>query len=141
MSSYSIRRLLWAGPVASITAVLVNLLYYALTKALGEQYLMPLDGSTSNLTPMPYLMPLLATLVPGLLATILFGLLIRFSRSPTIVFLSVCAAALILSFGGPYYLPAASLHTKILLSGMNLIGTAITTGGILLLSLKRTKIS
>lgn len=141
MSSYSIRRLLWGGPAATITAVLVNLLYYALTKAFGEHYLMPLDGSTSNLTPMPFLMPVFATLVPGLLATILFGLLIRFSRSPTIVFLSVCAAALVLSFGGPYYLPAASLQTKILLSGMNLIGTATITGGILLLSLKRTKIS
>jgi len=141
LSSYSLRRLLWAGPIATIAAVLVNLLYYALTKALGEHYLMPLDGSTSNLTPMPFLMPVIVTLVPGLLATILFGLLIRFSRSPTIVFLSVCAAALILSFGAPYYLPAASLQTKILLSGMNLIGTAIITGGILLLSFKRTKIS
>jgi hypothetical protein len=141
LSSYSLRRLLWAGPIATIAAVLVNLLYYALTKALGEHYLMPLDGRSSNLNPMPFLMPVIVTLVPGLLATILFGLLIRFSRSPTIVFLSVCAAALILSFGGPYYLPAASLQTKILLSGMNLIGTATITGGILLLSLKRTKIS
>ena len=139
MSAYSLRRLLWGGPSATIAAVLVNLLYYALTKALGEQYLIPLDGHSSNLTPMPFLMPVIVTLVPGLLATILFGLLIRFSRSPTVVFLSVCAAALILSFGGPYYLPAASLQTKILLSGMNLVGTAIISGGILLLSLRRTK--
>jgi hypothetical protein len=139
LSAYSLRRLLWGGPSATIAAVLVNLLYYALTKALGEQYLIPLDGHSSNLTPMPFLMPVIVTLVPGLLATILFGLLIRFSRSPTIVFISVCAAALILSFGGPYYLPAASLQTKILLSGMNLVGTAIISGGILLLSLRRTK--
>ena len=78
MPPYSLRRLLWAGPIATIAAVLVNLLYYTLTKALGEHYRMPLDGSTSNLAPMPFLMPVLATLVAGLMATLLFGLLIRF---------------------------------------------------------------
>ena len=38
---FSLRRLLWAGPIATIAAILANLLYYALTNALGEHYLMP----------------------------------------------------------------------------------------------------
>jgi len=70
------------------------------------------------------------------LATILFGLLIRFSRKPATVFLSVCLAALILSFGGPSYLPTASLQTKLLLSGMQVISAGIISGGILLMSHK-----
>ena len=140
MPAFSLRRLLWAGPVATIAAVLANLLFYTVTRAFGEQYIMPLDGSISNLGPMPILMPVVVTLVPGLLAAILFGLLIRFSRSPVIVFLSVCAAALLLSFGGPFYLPAATTQTKFLLSGMNVIATGFITGGILLLSHNKVKV-
>ncbi|HEX7434757.1 MAG TPA: DUF6069 family protein [Anaerolineaceae bacterium] len=134
MRPFSIRRLLWAGPLVTLLAILINLLFYAVTKAFGEQFIMPLDGSTSNLGPMPILMPVVVTLVPGLLATIFFGLLIRFSRSPVIVFLPVCVAALILSFGGPFYLPAATLATKIILTVMNVFAGVIITGGILLMS-------
>ena len=139
MRLFSIRRLLWAGPLVTLLAVLKNLLFYAVTKAFGQQYIMPLVGSSSNLGPMPILMPVVVTLVPGLLATIFFGLLIRFSRSPVIVFLSVCVAALILSFGGPFYLPAATLATKLLLCSMNLIAGVIITVGILVLSLEKTR--
>jgi Family of unknown function (DUF6069) len=141
MPSFSLRRLFWAGPLVTSAAVLVNLSYYFVSRALGEQYIMPLDGSTSNLGPMPILMPLIVTLIAGLIASILFGLLIRFSRSPLIVFISVCVTALILSFGGPFYLPAAILQTKILLSGMNLIAGVIITGGILFLTVNKIKVS
>lgn len=141
MRSFSLRRLLWAGPLATLLAVLVNLLFYGVTKALGQQYILPLDGGSSNLGPMPILMPIVVTLVPGLLATVLFGLLMRLARSPVVVFLSVCVAALILSFGGPFNLPSASLATKILLSIMNVIAGGIITAGILVLSLEKTKVS
>jgi hypothetical protein len=139
MHPFSLRRLLWAGPLATAAAVLVNLLFFSLTKALGEQYILPLDGSSTNLGPMSILMPVVVTLVPGLLATILFGLLLRFARSPVIAFLSVCVTALLLSFGGPFYLPSATLVTKLLLCSMNLIAGVIITAGILILDLNRTK--
>jgi hypothetical protein len=134
MHPYSLRRLSWAGPSATMIAILADGLYYAITKALGVQYLMPLDGSGSRIEPMPILMPILATLVTGLLATILFGLLVRFSRKARTIFLSVAFTALILSLGGPFNLPAASMLTKILLSGMQIIAAGIITGGILLMS-------
>lgn len=136
MPPYSLRRLLWGGPAATIAAILVVMLYYVVTRSLGEQYLMPLDGSTAHLGPMPILMPVVAILIPGLLATVFFGLLIRFSRKPATVFLSVCAAALILSFGGPFNLPAASMQTKLLLSGMQVIAAGVIISGILFFSHK-----
>jgi hypothetical protein len=140
MPPYSLRRLLWGGPVSTIAAILVNMLYFGVTKALGEKYLMPLDGSSSHLSPMPAIMPCVVILVTGLVATVFLGLLIRFTRRPAIVFLSVSAAALILSFGGPFNLPAASMQTKILLSGMHGIAAGIITGGILLMSHKDAKV-
>jgi hypothetical protein len=139
MSPYSLCRLPWAGSVATVAAILVNLLYYAVTKALGEQYIVPLDGNSSHPGPMPALMIVMAILISGLIASILFGLLIRFARKPVTVFLSVSVTAFILSFGGPFNLPAASIQTKILLSGMHVIAAGIISGGILLMSHKDAK--
>ena len=140
MSPYSLRRLSWAGPVATLAAILADMAYYALTKALGESYRIPLDGNSTHLGPMPLLTPILAILVPGLLASIFFGLLLRFARKPATVFLSVSITALILSFGGPFDLPAATMPTKILLSGMHVIAAGIITTGILLLSHNNSKV-
>ena len=140
MPLYSLRRLSWAGPVATLAAILADIAYYALTKALGEQYRMPLDGNSSHLGPMPVLTPILAILIAGLLASIIFGLLLRFARKPATVFLSVSVTALILSFGGPFGLPAATMQTKILLSIMHVIAAGIITAGILLMSHKNDKV-
>ena len=140
MPSYSLRRLYWAGPVATLAAILVDLAYYTLTKALGEQYRMPLDGNSSHLGPMAALTPILAILVAGLLASFFFGFLLRFARKPATVFLSVSITALILSFGGPFDLPAATLQTRVLLSGMHIIAAGIITAGILFMGHKNAKV-
>jgi hypothetical protein len=140
MPPFSLRRLLWGGPLSILVAILANLFYYAMTKALGEQYLMPLGGGSFYLSPMPILMPVIVTLIPGLVAMVLFGLLLRYARRPATIFLSVSLAALILSFGGPFNLPAATMQTKMLLSGMHIIAAVIITIGILLLSHTDAKI-
>ena len=140
MSFYSLHRLSWAGPVATLAAILADIAYYALTKALGEQYRMPLDGNSSHLGPMPITTPVLAILIAGLLASIFFGFLLRFARKPATVFLSVSITALILSFGGPFDLPSATMQTKFLVSGMHVIAAGFITGGILFMSHKNVKV-
>jgi uncharacterized membrane protein YphA (DoxX/SURF4 family) len=137
MRHFSLRRLLWAGPLATILAVVAVLVYYSITKAFGENYLMPLTSDATLLHPMPPAMPLVAVLIVGMLASLFFGLLVRFSRAPAIVFLSVAIAAVVLSFGGSLYLPASALHTKILLNGMNILAGVTIAGGILLFSRER----
>jgi len=101
---------------------------------------MPLDGNSSHLDPMPLITPILAILVSGLLASVFFGLLLRFSRKPATVFLSVSITALLLSFGGPFDLPAATMQTKVLLSGMQFIAAVVITGSILLISHQNVKV-
>jgi putative copper export protein len=139
MPPYSLRRLLWVGPVVTLAAILVNLSYYGVVKALGAQYLLPFDENSSHLVPMPVFMPVVIILITGLLATILFGLLIRFVPRPATIFLSVSVTALILSFGGPFNLPTGNMSTKFLLSGMHVIAAAIITGGLLFLGHKDAK--
>ncbi len=140
MPPYSLRRLFWAGPVATLAAILANLAYYTLTKALGEQYRMPVDGFSSHLAPMQVITPVLAILFAGLVASGFFGLLLRFSRKPATVFLSVSITALILSFGGPFALPVANSQTKILLSGMQFLAAVIISAGILLMCHKDVRV-
>jgi hypothetical protein len=140
MHSYSLRRLSWAGPIATCMATVANLIYYGVTKALGEQYLMPQTEIGDRLGPMPIILPITATLFVGFVATVFFGSLIHFARKPATVFLSVAITALMLSFGGSFSLPAAPLQTKLLLSGMNVITAVFISGGILLLTRKNTKV-
>jgi hypothetical protein len=123
-----------------MAAILVDMAYFVLTKAAGEQYSMPLDGNSFQLAPMQLITPVLAILIAGLLASIFFGLLLRFSPKPATVFLSVSVTALLLSFGGPFNLPVATMQTKILLSSMQFIAAAIITAGILLMSHQSVKV-
>jgi hypothetical protein len=134
MRGYSLRRLAWAGPLATIIAIVATLFYYAVTRAFGEDYLMPMNSTGTLLHPMPAAMPVVAIVFVGMAATLFFGLLVRYSPKPATVFLSVAITALILSFGGSFYLPASALHTKILLGGMNIIAAMIIAGGILVMS-------
>jgi hypothetical protein len=140
MPPYSLRRLAWAGPLATLAAILAVLAYYALTKSLGEQYRIPLEGNSSQSFPMSVITPLLAVLVAGLLASGFFGLLLRFAHKPATIFLSVCVTAFILSLGGPFNLPSAAAQTKFLLSGMHMLAAGIITAGILLMSHKNAKV-
>ena len=141
MPPYSLRRLFWAGPVATLAAILADMAFYALTRAFGEQYRMPLGGNSSHIGPMPIFTPILAILVTGLLASGFFGLLLRFARKPATIFLSVSSTALILSLGGPFDLPVATMQTRILLSCMHVFAAGIITGGILFMSHQNAKVS
>lgn len=134
MRRYSLRRLVWAGPLTAAAAGAANLIYYWITKTLGEPYLLPLDAGGEKLAPMPLLMPVVGALVFALLAALFFGVLIRLARQPVIVFLSVMVTALILSFGGSFGIPKAALHTKLYLSGLNTLTAAVITGGLLFFS-------
>jgi len=132
MRGYTLRRLVRAGLLATVIAIVANFIYFEATRATGEAYRLPLDASGSQSAPMPVLLPMLGALAIGLLATLFFGLLIRFARKPGLVFLSVAITALILSFGGSFGIPGAGLRTKLFLSGMNVLTAVIVGGGLLL---------
>jgi hypothetical protein len=135
MPLFSLRRLVWAGPLAAVAAALANLSFYFVSNALGGQILLPADERGTRLAPMPAWMPVLTTLALGLAAAVFFGLLVRFVRRPVTVFLSVAATALLVSFGAPAGLPEGTpLSTRLLLGGMNVLTALTLTMGILALS-------
>jgi Family of unknown function (DUF6069) len=133
MENFSPRRLLWAGPLTTGLAVLANLLFYAVSKTLGAQYRMTFGGPSKPAIPLPVLSIVLATLVAAIGAVLIFALLLKITHIPLPPFLSIAAAALLVSFGGPLSLTGdTSLATKLLLSSMHLISAIVIVGGLLL---------
>lgn len=138
MPPFSLRRLLWAGPLVTLAAALANLTFYYISIALGGQYLLPADEAGTQLAAMPAWLPVLPTLALGLAASLFFALLVRFARRPVTIFLSVAATALLVSFGAPAGLPEGTpLSTRLLLAGMNLLTALLLTTGILAFSRNR----
>ncbi len=134
----SIRRLLWAGPLTAIIAGAVNLLFYLLTRLAGEKYMVSLARPSAPLEPLPILSILVPTLASALGATLVLAVLFRVTHVPLPPFLSICAAALIVSFGGPFSLTGGtSLATKLLLCVMNILAAVSIVGGLLFFTYKR----
>jgi hypothetical protein len=133
MNKLHLNNLFWFGLLITVLSVLINLLFFALTQALGEQYIIPFTESTANAAPMPVLMVVIATAIPALLAVLLYGFLSKFTPKAILPsFLSVAITALLVSFGGPFDLPGAILRTKLLLSSMHMIAAIIIIGGLML---------
>jgi hypothetical protein len=135
---YSIRRLFWAGPLTGVLATLANLFFYLITELAGERYLVSLGGPSKPVEALPVVSILFATFVAALGATLVLAILLKITHIPLPPFLSISAATLIVSFGGPFSLGGAtSLGTKFLLSTMNVIAGAIIVGGLLFFARQR----
>jgi len=124
---------LLVGIFISVLAVLANLLFFAITQALGEQYLIPITETSKEAIAMPTVMILIATLFPAILASLLYiSLYKKNSKTSIQSFLAISLTALLISFGGPMDLPGAGIRTKLFLSGMHLMAAAIIIGGLLI---------
>jgi len=123
-------KIVWFGIFISIISIIANLIFFAFSKALGEQYLIPLTESPTITSPMSVVMVILATLLSALLATVLYSLLTKIVPNATLPpFLSITGTAFLVSFGGPMELPGTLMQTKILLSLMHIITAFIIIGG------------
>jgi len=123
-------KILWFGIFISIIAIIANLIFFAFSKALGEQYLIPLTESSTVTSQMSVAMIILATLFSALLATGLYSLLAKIAPNAILPpFLSITGTAFLVSFGGPMELPGTLIQTKILLSMMHIIAAVIIIGG------------
>lgn len=134
--------ILYTGLFVSVIASLANILFFFVTKSLGEQYLIPLTESSIEVTPMPYFIIPIVTLTPAIFATLLFAFLNKLSPRNTVSpFLSISITGLIISFGGPLDLPGVGLQTKLLLCAMHVIAGIIIIGGLLVLpgKIKKTR--
>jgi type IV secretory pathway TrbL component len=85
MNKLHLNNLFWFGLLITVLSVLINLLFFALTQALGEQYIIPFTESTANAAPMPVLMVVIATAIPALLAFVWLPIQIYSKSHPALL--------------------------------------------------------
>ena len=125
-----LKRTIRFGLLVSILSTLANLLYFYLSKVLGEQYLIPFTDPPTVTQPMSVLMVILVTFLSAILATALYAMLAKVAPNATLSpFLSITGTAFLVSLGGPIELPGTVLQTKLLLIGMHIIAALIIIGG------------
>lgn len=138
MSHFSAHRLWWAGPLVTALAVGIDLLFFFIGRALGERYFVTLGGPGQPAGLMPVSFIVVPTIAVSAGANLFFAFLLKYSRAPLPPFLSVSAAALVLSFGAPFSLTGDThLSTKLLLTGMQILTAVVIVGGILSFTRKK----
>ncbi len=122
-----ISKIWWVGLVAAISAAVVNVIFFLVTKGLGVPYIMPLQGPDAALEALPAMMVAIASIIPAIGATILLVILGKFLANPIRIFWIISGVFLVISFAGPLTEPATvAVSTKIALNIIHVIaGVAI----------------
>ena len=127
-------RLVPAGLLAALVAAAANAVVYLVAVAAGA---MPQDVVVNGQGPVT--LPVVATTSAfgAVAGTIVYALVVRFTRRPVRVFRVVAAVALVLSFAGPFTIPGAPAAMIATLLLMHVVAAAVVVG--LLTTLARGK--
>lgn len=129
-------RTLLVGLGAGLAAGVANLLVYALSRALGAPFLVPMGGPGAEAVPLPFFAIIMACALPGLVAAALYWGLGRFTGRATTIFLAISAVFALVSLAGPLTLPI-DLGTRLSLALMHLVAAPIIAGGLVRLAPQR----
>ncbi len=114
-------RLLIYGAVAGVAAAMASAVIYLVASTLGA---MPQDV-LANGQPITLGAVVTSTLVPAILAAVLFALLGRFTRRPISIFRVVAVVFLLASFVTPFSIPGAPVPMILALLLMHVVAAAI----------------
>ncbi|MDP9455502.1 MAG: DUF6069 family protein [Actinomycetota bacterium] len=124
-------RLLWAAPLTALANALVYLIA-GVVGAIPSDFVIPGPG-----TPLTLGMVVGSTVVPALLAGVVFALLGRFTRRPVRNFVVLAAVLLVLSFVTPLTIPGAPLSMVLALELMHVVAAVVIVGGLTTLARRR----
>ncbi len=116
-------RLAAAGAIAAIVAAVADVVVYSIGRASGVSMVMPYQwGQPPAVLPISIIVS--TVLVAAILATITFGLLVKFTLNGVRVFQIVSVPALLVSFAGPLSLAQTAGSTKATLMAMHVVAAA-----------------
>ncbi len=125
----SLKKLLWVTPVAAIAAFIgVTIVFYIARTIFGLMLILPLAPQYQTLGPLTLGDLAQATVPPAIGAGILLAILNRFTSRPIRVFQWIAAIVLLVSFGGPLFLPPLETSTRIVLSMMHVVAAGAIVG-------------
>lgn len=122
-SRSSFGRLAAAGAIAAVVAAVADVVVYSIGRANGVSMVMPYQwGQPPAVLPISIVVS--TVLVAAILATITFGLLVRFTLNGVRVFQIVSVLALLVSFAAPLSLAQTAGSTKATLIAMHIVAAA-----------------
>ena len=122
-SRSSFGRLAAAGAIAAIIAAVADVVVYSIARASGVSMVMPYEsGQPPAVLPISIIVS--TVVVAAVLATIAFGLLVKFTLRGMRVFQIVSVPALLVSFAGPLSLAQTAGSTKATLVAMHIVAAA-----------------
>lgn len=122
-SRSSFGRLAAAGAIAAIIAAVADVVVYSIARASGVSMVMPYQwGQPPAVLPISIIVS--TVVVAAVLATITFGLLVKFTLRGMRVFQIVSVPALLVSFAGPLSLTQTAGSTKATLMAMHIVTAA-----------------
>lgn len=92
------------GLMATLGAIILNVVFLYLSHQVFAIWPHVTMGQSTELVNLGYMQVVIATLVPGLVATLVYWALVRFTAWPNIIFGIVSFVILVLSFFGPFML-------------------------------------
>jgi hypothetical protein len=130
----SFKRLLWAGPLAAVSAAVANAVVYFVASALGT---MPQDFVVQGSGPITLAPVVVSSLIGAAGAAVIFTIVALLTRRPIRTFRVVAAVVLALSFATPLTIPGAPLSMILTLELMHVVAAVIIAG--MLTTLARVK--
>jgi len=119
----SFRRLAGAASVAAIVAAAADFVVYSISRAWGVSMVMPYQwGKPPSVLPISVIVS--ADLFAAILATVIFGLLVKFTLNGGRVFQIASVPVLLLTFAAPLTLPQTAGSTKATLIAMHVVAAA-----------------
>lgn len=130
----ALRRLLWAAPLAAVSAAIANAAVYLVASALGT---MPQDFVVQGSGPITLAPVVVSSLVGAAGAAVVFVVVALLARRPIRTFRIVAAVVLVLSFATPLTIPGAPLSMILTLELMHVVAAVVIVG--MLTTLVRAK--
>lgn len=119
------KHLLWAGPLAAISAAVANAVLYFVASALG---MMPQDVVLQGSGPITLAPVIVSSIIGAVGAVMVFTIVALLTRRPIRTFRIVAAVLLVLSFATPLTIPGAPLSMILALELMHVVAAVIIVG-------------
>jgi hypothetical protein len=120
--------ILRGGLTGAAIAAAANAIIYFVAKAAGalpETVLIPNSGKPIMLVPV-----IIASIVPAVIATLIFWALVRFTKSPKKIFIAIAVLVFVATAGGPFSIPDVPMNMVIALDIMHLVAAVGITFGL-----------
>lgn len=129
-ASPALLRTLSFGLAGGAVGALVNVATFAVARLAGVDFVATFQPPAPP-NQLPAAMVLIASVVPSLFASLLFYGAARFGQRGVTAFVAFAALFALLSLGGPFGLPDASLGTKLALDVMHVFSAIAIVGALL----------